>query len=565
MIGATKQKWLLILDNADDPAIDYKTYIPPGSSGAIVITSRMRDCALYSTVGSIYLDCLTRAELIELFLKSSRTPKILSSSLSKRIEDVIDAVESHTLAVIQAGAFIAAGGCKLDQYSHLFQKQRRKIFQYTQQQAKPRWGSIASTFEAGIAGLEKRKNGADALSMLNVLSMLHFSPVPIQIFEDAYRGSVAIREPEPSQISSSSLSLSQWYPHLPEFLVTVEGAKASIRTEWDQFRLTEAIHLLESLALLIRSDSAVSMHPLVYAWAKDRQSSSQQGQSWMAAGSVIALSNHGSSLWHLNQSKLRSHLQAFLDTDIVTTFSYGPEPIVLEILFQCGRILLQMRDDDKLTELLNSVLSQLKTNHENSSPALLAFSRLSAADLFNRGKYEEAELLGRRMLAEEERLGPEHPSMFTTMNDLAVILNYQGQHEEAEALLRRALAGTEASLGPSHPRTLPIVCDLASILLCQGKYEEADVMNRRALAGRETLLGANHPDTLESMANLASAYGVQARWMEAQELQIAVLGKRKQVLGQDHPDTLTSIATLASIYRNQGRLEDAEQLQVDVF
>ena len=43
-LGGIDHSWLLFLDNADDPAVDYSQYFPPGSRGTVVLTSRNADC-----------------------------------------------------------------------------------------------------------------------------------------------------------------------------------------------------------------------------------------------------------------------------------------------------------------------------------------------------------------------------------------------------------------------------------------------------------------------------------------------------------------------------------------
>ena len=58
-------------------------------------------------------------------------------------------------------------------------------------------------------------------------------------------------------------------------------------------------------------------------------------------------------------------------------------------------------------------------------------------------------------------------------------------------------------LGKEHPNTLTSVNNLALVLQYQGKYDEAEAMNRQALDGYEKVLGKEHPDTLTSVNNLA--------------------------------------------------------------
>jgi len=63
--------------------------------------------------------------------------------------------------------------------------------------------------------------------------------------------------------------------------------------------------------------------------------------------------------------------------------------------------------------------------------------------------------LYRQSLALKEKLlGPAHPDVAVTANNLAVLYKTQQRYSEAERCYRRALAIFERSLGPSHPRTI---------------------------------------------------------------------------------------------------------------
>ena len=93
---------------------------------------------------------------------------------------------------------------------------------------------------------------------------------------------------------------------------------------------------------------------------------------------------------------------------------------------------------------------------------------------------------------------------------MARLLRDQGKLDEAEPLHRRAMAGYEAKLGLDHPSTLTSVNNLALLLENQGKLDEAD---RRALAGYESKLGPDHPDTLTTVNTLANLLRIKASWM----------------------------------------------------
>ena len=70
----------------------------------------------------------------------------------------------------------------------------------------------------------------------------------------------------------------------------------------------------------------------------------------------------------------------------------------------------------------------------------------------------EAEPLYRRALAIDERsYGPDHPTVATRLNNLALLLWTTNRLAEAEPLFRRALAIDERSYGPEHPDRKSVV------------------------------------------------------------------------------------------------------------
>jgi tetratricopeptide (TPR) repeat protein len=88
-------------------------------------------------------------------------------------------------------------------------------------------------------------------------------------------------------------------------------------------------------------------------------------------------------------------------------------------------------------------------------------------------------------LARRERaLGPEHPSMASSLNNLAELYRTRDRHAEAEPLLERALAIWEMVLGPEHPRVAAGLDTLAGLYRAQGRCEQATLLESRARAIR---------------------------------------------------------------------------------
>ena len=79
----------------------------------------------------------------------------------------------------------------------------------------------------------------------------------------------------------------------------------------------------------------------------------------------------------------------------------------------------------------------------------------------------------------ENRLGPNHPSTATALNNLALVLKATNRLSEAEPLMRRVLAIDEASYGNDHPNVARDLNNLASQLYATNRLAEAEPLMRR--------------------------------------------------------------------------------------
>ena len=130
-LQGTSHSWLLVLDNADDPKLDYTYYLPAASKGHVLITSRVPDCADLQTVGSDFYERLAEKTAVELLLKATKIDSNSYSTHDVDARDIVNLLGCHALAVIQAGASISQGICKLGEYEEMFKKQRRRPSRYT--------------------------------------------------------------------------------------------------------------------------------------------------------------------------------------------------------------------------------------------------------------------------------------------------------------------------------------------------------------------------------------------------------------------------------------------------
>jgi hypothetical protein len=503
LLANTKHNWLLILDNADDPEVDYQAYLPSGSRGVVLVTSRISDCSQYSTVGSEVLTSLDIGLSKQLLLRAANIAEELWPSVDQQAEDIAKLIGSHTLALIQAGTYIAKGYCHLDQYPEVYRKHRKRLLTYRPSQAQSRYGDVYATFEASAQTLEnsESEDARDALRLLGILSMLHSSALPIQIFENAWKHSREVLNVSDTEADVGDLC--RWHAlQFPEF-VEVET------DEWDPHRLNKASYLLVSLSFIVQSNAAggspvLSMHPLAHAWAKDRHELGQQRRAWIAAACIVALSI-GDNDEHRD---LLLHLQSLLNNiEVKTAFSLGPKAMVFSIFFSCARNLEMNRDDSKLNNLLHDIFDTLAITCDEPSMEFFPIYELYAGNLESLGDLRNGLKLRLKIGNLHKGVLPVgHPIRLESQLQLADALSADGQVEEAIKLLEYATKIREEALPIANFKRLELQEQLAGEYLDNGQVEKATELLEHVVKIQEEALPIAHYRRLGSQQILSRAY-----------------------------------------------------------
>ena len=203
------------------------------------------------------------------------------------------------------------------------------------------------------------------------------------------------------------------------------------------------------------------------------------------------------------------------------------------------------------------------TTNVEGSARLEEASRLNARglELYQAGRYAEAEpLLLQTLEIVREQLGDRHPSVATSLNNLAVLYETQGRYGEAEPLYQQALEISREQLGDRHPHVATSLNNLAVLYYAQGRYEEAEPLYQQALEIVREQLGDRHLHVAQSLNNLAALYEAQGHYGEAELLYQQALEISQEQLGDRHPHVATSLNNLAVLYEAQGRYGEAEHL-----
>lgn len=187
---------------------------------------------------------------------------------------MIQDLDFHTLAIVQAGAFVKLRFCTLEEYPIIFKQQEERLLESHPKQAHSTYGSVFATFEVSATQLESshEQSAADALNLLQVLGFIHFQDIPELMSSRAWKEAVRIRQqvgrgrPQDViyQLSESQIS------RLLLYIMQVNN----IATDLFLWRWRETLNLLESYSNVKVSGSgeelSFSMHTLVHTWTRIR-------------------------------------------------------------------------------------------------------------------------------------------------------------------------------------------------------------------------------------------------------------------------------------------------------
>ncbi|KAF2015045.1 TPR-like protein [Aaosphaeria arxii CBS 175.79] len=515
----TDDRWLVVIDNADDATTGIKDIVPEGSQGSVIITSQDSYLAKHMNHESVEVDVMEDSEAKALLLRHvSLEANIASKAVLHYCGEVAMELGYLALAIDLAGAYITediADGKDAEsalQYYLKYHKRHRddllknEEFRGLLQSKKTVWTVWDTTLERirDISG----DNHADLL----LAFLAHFRGTVVQ--DELFRiGSL--------ELSIVNQTLYGQSIELPSWLGRIFTRKDG---EWDDFDYQNGRRRLERYGLLHRTKGrwpGVSMHGLVQ-WRAKQWAKEHPWERWCLT-TVLAVCDQVSQ----DVANLEFH------REIVTH--------------------LPTLEEGYLDRLYLGIPSR-------------CYVWNTIADMyFDEGRWNEAEKIHVEAVETcRNELGVNHLATISSMNNLGLIYRKQGRWKEAEELLREVVEARNNKVGINHTGTLPSMSNLAAVFREQGRLEEAEKLFMEVAEVYKRMLGFDHLSTLESLSDLASVYIDQDRLEEAEELLVTVTEAQKRRLGVDHPITLGNMNTLSSAYLKLRRLEEAEKLLVQI-
>ncbi len=531
--------WLLILDNADDPAIIADLLRLP-LRGHVLLT--MQPTPNNALVHPLPVETLSPPDSARLLLiRAGRLPTDSLLPDAQRHPEYPDALELGAeldglpLAIDHAAAYIASPpGITVRGYLDRYRRSGSRVLHKDFPDALRPHASVYRTVEIA---LERTANNPTALDVLYACAFLAPDAIPAFLLQSnaALLGDALKPATEDEEAWDEAIQGACRYGLLAPDGYEPDGQVFSFAMH----RVTQRV-LRDMLDGEKRHDLAARVVQAVNAVFPEPELNT----------------------WPLC-SVLTPHAQS-CSTHIQTEGIQTPE--ASRLLNQTASYLYNIALYSDIEPLLMQALNIRRKTLPDDHPDLAESLNNLAGLYYAQSRYADAEpLLVQALDMHRQAYGEQHPRVATSLNNLAGLYYAQIRYADTEPLLVQALNIQRKTLPDGHPDIARSLNNLAVLHRSQGRYAEAELMYKQALNIRRTALPDGHPDIAESLDNLAGLHGSQGRYAEAEMLYKQALGIRRTGWPNGHPDLAQSLSNLATLYYAQSRYAEAEPLYIQAL
>ncbi|KKD07356.1 FxSxx-COOH system tetratricopeptide repeat protein [Streptomyces sp. WM6386] len=548
----TRDRWLIILDNAEDPD-QLRSWLPEGG-GHVLITAR--NPAWSGIVPGLPLGVFSRGESVA-YLRGQ-----LLALTDDQADALAEALGDLPLALAQA-AGVMRGGIPADRYLGLLRTNTAQLLGRSNVPDYP--VSLAATVTIAAERLEADHPGA--VAVLRLAAFLGPEPIPTSWLVTA-RGSLASVPEDAEDIFWPESALEP----LGRYGLAVVGSDV-----FQVHRLTQAVvrettygEVVDAVqddlaALLTAADPGTPERPGTWPrWA------SLTPHLTAVLPAVVARAELRPTLLSTARYLVRSaqpHAARNLAGTLHKTWSVSlgkDDPDTLRAAHMVTWVLDALGAYAEALPLVEDILERRRRVLGGDAGDTLSSAYDLAVTLGSLGRHEESYVL-HQALYERRRatLSQDHPDMLRAAYGRAAALNDIGEREKARTALAEVLELQRHSLGEDHPDTLDTAQHLATTLRLLHRLPEAHRAVSEVLERRRVVLGEDHPSTLRSGHGLGTTLYGLGRHDEANSTLTATLERQQRTLGDDHPDALNTADSLGGVLAHLGRYVEAQQLLRD--
>ncbi len=518
--GAPYSRWLLIFDNADEPAM-LEPYLP-GGDGHVLITSR--DPAWTQYAIPLPVDVFTEQEAATHLLR--RVQGLAEGSAQK----IGKALGYLPLAVEQAAAWLATTFMPAGEYLEALERETASTLALSNEHFPQ---PVALTWNVSFRQL--RDASPAAARLLELLAYFSSDPISLDLIYSDETADVLIPYDE------------------------------TLRDKLVLGRVVREINRF-ALAKVDLGNNSIQVHTLVQAVIREGMSREDQEETCHEVHKILigARPRHGDTDAPENWPNLEKILPHVLPSHAAECDDEDTRQMLTDLVryqWKRGSFESALAAGAYLVELWTAKLG------ENHWQFLFLKSQLANV-LRSQGDYEAALALDEEVWAQQKAsssIGPRHPHTLMTAGGLAADLRGLGRFQEALDLDLRTYEQFTDLYGEEHPRTLAMANNLGVSYRLVGDCFKARIYDQETLERRRAVLGENHPYTLYSAANLARDLREAGEFTASVTLLQATYQNYLDVLGDEIMDTLRTGKSLAVSLRRAGQREEATRLAEETF
>ncbi|HEV2635383.1 MAG TPA: FxSxx-COOH system tetratricopeptide repeat protein [Actinocrinis sp.] len=541
--GVPHSRWLLIFDNADDPA-DLRGFLP-GGPGHVLITSRNPS---WSQVADPFE--------VTVFQRDESAAHLLrrAGALDPAdADDLAEALGDLPLAVEVVGAWLAETGLAAADYVELLDRPgSTRILSRSKPANYPR--TLADTWKISFDRLAERS--AAALRLMELCAFL--AP---EISADLAYG--------------------------PQTLEALLPLDETLQLPMMLGQVVQEIGKL-ALARVNQQGTSIHIHPLIQSYLRDRMDAGETAIRLHEVHRILAAARPARGgvddpanwprfalIWpHLGPSRAAAcdleKVQQLLIDRVRYLWKIGDYnrgmslALRLEDTWSAAALASEaesaQRDGDaeqvaQVEHPRDRLLLQRRLLHLRSQRANLHRSR---------GEIAQAAELDRAVLAEQRRLLPDgDPHTMFSAGGLAADLRWLGRFDEALALDQSTYATLKERVGEDDDRTLAAADNLATDLRIDGDWAAALSIDMQNHTRRQTLLGPAHPFTLTSVMHEACDWMEAGRYQRAATLLQPTYNAFLEALDENFGETLRTATVLGIALRRAGQHAEARAVTED--
>ncbi|WP_455362478.1 tetratricopeptide repeat protein [Streptomyces sp. SYSU K21746] len=526
-LDRSAEPWLLVLDNADDPAVlEEGGWLRTSPSGTVLVTTRHATSPLWRGPG------VSRHALGVLPLEDAAqvlcdlAPDAGTPESARKVAERLGCLP---LALTLAGSHLAhqlLESWSMDEYDRKLAEQSTSLVDQGAQSHGSNQSRqlVGRTWQLSLDALAAQDR-PEATTLLRLLSFWAAEPVPVAVLMPIVRGEVELNGLE----------------HPPAGTRLEPALRALLDHSLIEMVDTAGSRCVQAHGVLL--DSVAAAVP-----AAQRTAFLETAAALLVG--ALPTPDVPPVDARVRLAALAPHAMRLLSSAPVPR-AVEPAVLLTRQLYEAGEYTTVL----PMARAAERAVSELLGEHD---PLALATRYTLAAALFRTGWYAESEAAHREVLEARERvLGPEHPDTLESCFGLHQPLNLLGRLQEAEEALRRAVAGQRKVLGEHAPALLRSRLSLAIVLNDSQKFDEFAAEAPSVAEDCRRALGPDHPVTLDALHSYADGLRVVGRHDEAEALGRRVLADRIRVQGRDHPLALATMSMMARLAQAQGRTAEA--------